>query len=236
MSEPLVLLPGMMCDARLFGPQIAEMSPHVTLQIGRINSGEMITDIANDVLENAPDRFALAGLSMGGIVAMEVLRIAPARVTRLCLMASNCLPDTPQVAAAREPLIATARTGRLDKVMAETMKSEYLAPGPQRSEILHLVNDMARYFGPETFIRAQRALQRRPDQQSTLRRIRKKPVLILGGRHDALCPVRRHEFMATLVAGADLHIVENAGHLPTLEQPEDVTSALMGWMRKPLVE
>lgn len=236
MSEPLVLLPGMMCDARLFGPQIAELSPLLDLHIGRVNTSDSVTEIAFRVLENAPAKFALAGLSMGAIVAMEVYRQAPSRVTRLCLMATNCLPDTPQVAAAREPLIATARTGRLDKVMAEAMKPEFLAPGPQRTEVLHLVNDMARYLGPEAFIRAQRALQRRPDQQSTLRRIRKTPTLILGGRHDALCPVRRHEFMATLVAGADLKILENSGHLPTLEQPEETSSAILEWMQKPLLE
>lgn len=232
MSEPLVLLPGMMCDARLFGPQIAELSPHFTLQIGRVNAGETITEIATNVLAAAPETFALAGHAMGGIVAMEVLRLAPARVSRLCLMATNCLPDTPQVSAAREPLIATARTGRLDKVMQEAVKPEHLAPGPQRSEVLHLVNDMARYLGVETFISAQRALQRRPDQQGTLRRMRKKPVLILGGRHDDLCPPRRHEFMATLIAGAELNILENAGHFPMLEAPQETTSALVSWMNR----
>jgi len=232
-SEPLVLLPGMMCDARLFGPQIAELSTRYALHIGRINGEDSIGKIAQGVLDNAPDRFALAGLSMGAIVAMEVYRMAPERVTRLCLMASNCLPDTPQAAAAREPLIATARTGRLDKVMKEAMKPEFLAPGPQRAEVLHLVMDMARHLGPEAFVRASRALQRRPDQQGTLRRIRKLPTLILGGRHDGLCPVRRHEFMATLVAGAKLKIVEGAGHLPTLEQPEETTAALIDWMESP---
>jgi pimeloyl-ACP methyl ester carboxylesterase len=232
MAEPLVLLPGMMCDARLFGPQIAALSADTAVMVAPITRGERIEEIASGLLDLLPRRFALAGLSMGGIVAMEILRRAPDRVTRMALMDTNPLAETPQVAAAREPQIVAARSGRMLEVMREEMKPNYLAPGPNQRPVLDLVMDMAASLGPDVFVRQSRALQRRSDQQGTLCKI-SVPTLVLCGRHDALCPVKRHEFMAQLIPGADLCIVEEAGHLPTLEQPDDTTRALRRWMAKP---
>ena len=234
MAEPLVFLPGMMCDARLFGPQIAELSADTAVMVAPITQGERVEEIASGLLDLLPRRFALAGLSMGGIVAMEILRRAPERVTRIALLDTNPLAETPQVAAAREPQIVAARTGRMLEVMREEMKPNYLAPGAGRPAVLDLVMDMADTLGPEVFIRQSRALQRRPDQQSTLRKC-KIPALVLCGAHDVLCPVRRHEFMAELIPNAKLHIIEGAGHLPTLEQPDETTRALRAWMTQPMV-
>ncbi|MFK7880080.1 alpha/beta fold hydrolase [Roseobacter sp.] len=234
MAEPLILLPGMMCDARLFGPQIAELSADTGVMVAPITQGERIEEIASSVLDLLPKRFALAGLSMGGIVAMEILRRAPDRVSRIAFMDTNALAETPQFAAAREPQIVAARAGRMLEIMREEMKPNYLAPGPHRSEILDLVMDMAEVLGPEVFVRQSRALQRRRDQQSTLRKC-KVPTLVLCGRHDALCPVKRHEFMSELIPYAKLRVIEDAGHLPTLEQPEKTTQALREWMGLPLV-
>lgn len=234
MAEPLVLLPGLMCDARLFGPQIAELSADTAVMVAPITQGERIEEIASGLLDQMPARFALAGLSMGGIVAMEILRRAPDRVTRIALMDTNPLAETPQVAAAREPQIVAARTGRMLDVMREEMKPTYLAPGPQQQPVLDLVMDMADALGPEVFVRQSRALQRRRDQQSTLRKC-KVPALVLCGAHDALCPVKRHEFMSELIPYATLRVLENAGHLPTLEQPAGTTQALRDWMALPLV-
>jgi pimeloyl-ACP methyl ester carboxylesterase len=119
-------------------------------------------------------------------------------------------------------------------VMREEMKPNYLAPGPARRDVLDLVMDMAAALGPEVFVRQSRALQRRPDQQATLRKCR-VPALVLCGAHDALCPVKRHEFMAELIPDAKLCILGGAGHLPTLEQPEETTQALIDWMKRPLM-
>ncbi|MEP4197519.1 MAG: alpha/beta fold hydrolase [Aliishimia sp.] len=234
MSEPLVLLPGMMCDARLFGPQIAELSSEFAVMVAPITQGERIEEIASGLLGQLPVRFALAGLSMGGIVAMEILRRAPDRVSRIALMSTNPLAETPQIASMREPQIVKARTGQLAEVMREEMKPNYLAPGHYRSEILDLVMDMSDALGPEVFVRQSRALQRRKDQQATLRKI-KMPSLILCGAHDQLCPVKRHTFMAELIPNAHLEILEDSGHLPTLEQPAETTAAIRNWMRAPMI-
>lgn len=234
MTEPLVLLPGMMCDARLFGPQIAELSADTAVMAAPITQGERIEEIASGLLDQLPKRFALAGLSMGGIVAMEILRRAPDRVTRVAFLDTNPLAETPQISAAREPQIVAARTGRMLDVMREEMKPNYLAPGPNQKDVLDLVMDMADALGPDVFVRQSRALQRRRDQQSTLRKC-KVPTLVLCGRHDALCPVKRHEFMSELIPYATLRILEDSGHLPTLEQPSETTEALRDWMALPLV-
>jgi pimeloyl-ACP methyl ester carboxylesterase len=232
--EPVVFLPGMMCDARLFAPQVAVLSANHCVTVAPITQGDSVEDIAQSLLTRLPQRFALAGLSMGGIVAMEILRRAPERVSRLALLDTNPLAETPLVAAAREPQIVAAKTGRLRDVMRDEMKPRYLAAGPAQAEVLDLVMRMAEDLGPDVFVRQSRALQRRPDQQATLRRCR-LPTLVLCGAEDTLCPVKRHEFMAELIPQARLVVIDGAGHLPPLEQPEATTQALRDWIALPYV-
>ena len=231
MTEPLVLLPGMMCDARLFGPQIKHFGKTRAIHLPPIGGHENVENIAAEVLASAPGRFALAGLSMGGIIAMEVVRRAPDRVTRLALMDTNPQAETPQVAANREPQIVRVMAGLLPDVIRDEMKPNYLAPGPRRQEVLDIVMDMALDQGEGVFLRQSRALQRRPDQQATLRKL-KVPTLILCGEHDTLCPIKRHEFMAELIETAELKIIPDAGHLPTLEQPDVVIDAMETWLAR----
>ena len=234
MSDPLVLIPGMMCDARLFGPQVAALS-HGRAILAAPLLGATVGEIAQGVLEAAPPRFALAGLSMGGIVAMEVLRRAPGRVTRLGLMDTNARAESAEVAARREPQIAAVREGRLEAVMRDEMKPNYLAPGAGREPVLDLVMEMALAQGAAAFERQSRALQSRPDQREALRGW-PGPALVLCGRHDALCPVFRHEEIAGLLPGAELVVIEDAGHLPTLEAPEAVNAAMADWLARPAQE
>ena len=234
MAEPLVLLPGMMCDARLFGPQIAELSAEFSIMVSPVTRGERIEEIASGLLDELPARFALAGLSMGGIVAMELLRRAPDRITRLALMDTSPLAETPQASTAREPQIVKVRTGKLHALMRDDVVPGYLGPGPYRAEITELMLDMADALGPEVFVRQSRALQRRRDQQGTLRKC-KVPTLVLCGAHDEICPVKRHTFMAELIPGAELCVLDNAGHVPSLETPAETTRALRDWMRQPLI-
>lgn len=229
MSEPLVLLPGMMCDERLFGPQAAALSAGRDMIHGDITGAADMESLAAEVLDAAPPAFALAGLSMGGIVAMEVIRQAPERVTRLALLDTNPRAELPEVRARRGPQIEAVRAGGLARVMREELKPNYLTPGPRHREILDLCMAMALDLGAEVFERQSLALRDRPDQQATLRAVR-VPTLILCGRQDALCPVDRHELMHALVPASRLVIVEGAGHLPTLEQPGAVTVALEDWL------
>ena len=185
--------------------------------------------LAAEVLAHAPPRFALAGLSMGGIVAMEVARQAPERIAGLALLDTNPRAETDEVKAKRQPQIAKVREGGLIAVMRDEMKPNYLTDGPDRAAILDLCMEMAQALGPEVFVNQSRALQSRPDQQKTLRGLQ-CPTLVLCGRDDVLCPVDRHELMHDLVAGSRLVVVDDAGHLPTLEQPEATNAALMEWL------
>ncbi len=234
MIEPVVFLPGLMCDARVFLPQISDLSRDYPVQIAQYGNADNIRQMAMQVLDSAPDRFALAGHSMGGIVAMEVLRRAPERVTRIALLSTSPLAETPAEAAWREPLIARARAGLLEEVIGETLTADNLAPGPRRATLMRLLRDMALELGAETYIRQSRALQRRRDAQSVLLSTR-SAALILCGRHDRLTPVRRHEAMAEMVAHSELVVLEAAGHLPMLEAADEVNAALRSWMARPLM-
>jgi len=198
MREPLVFLPGMMCDARVFAPQLAEMSRNTMVSVAPIVHGERIEEIASGLLDMLPRRFAVAGLSMGGIVAMELMRRAPERVTRIALMDTNPLAETPQSAAEYEPLIIKLRSGRLEEAVQGLVPPDSLAPGPRRTALMADLLTMAADIGHEPIIRQMRALQRRRDYQSALRRC-KVPALVLCGVHDGLTPVKRHSFMADLI-------------------------------------
>ena len=228
---PLVLIPGMMCDARLFAPQIAAFSGHRDLHLATITAFDGMAQLAQSVLENAPPRFALCGLSMGGIVAMEMLRQSPERVDRLALLDTNPLAELEAVKQGRMPQMAAVREGRLEEIMREEMKPNYLPDGPNRGQILDTCMAMATDLGPDVFIRQSLALMNRPDQSKTLRQV-DLPTLVLCGREDQLCPVERHELMTDLLPSSTLQVIDGAGHLPTLEKPEETNAALRRWLEE----
>ncbi len=233
-AEPLVLLPGLMCDARLFAPQIEALSRETSVMVAPTALGERLEETASTLLDQLPSKCALAGHGLGAMVAMEILRRAPERVTRIALISTHALADTPQEAAAREPQIVGARAGRLAEVLQALVPASALAPGPQRARLAALLAQMGQDLGPEALVRQARALQRRRDQQGTLRRCR-VPALVLCGAQDTLMPLKRHAFMAELIPHALLRVIEDAGHLPTLEAPEETTGALRDWLRQPYV-
>jgi pimeloyl-ACP methyl ester carboxylesterase len=226
---PLVLLPGMMCDERLFAPQISELSKQREVHFVQISGHKTISELAADVLNNAPPVFALAGLSMGGIVAMEVLSQASERVERLALLDTNPLAELSNVRMRRGPQIDAVKNGQLKEIIRDEMKPNYLFDGDKKTKILKLCMDMALDIGPDAFIRQSIALRDRIDQKNTLRTY-KRPALVLCGRHDVLCPLERHELMHNLLENSKLEIIEDAGHLPTLEQPKITTMALISWL------
>ncbi len=188
-----------------------------------------VQDMAADILSAAPPVFALAGLSMGGIVAMEVLRQGAGRVSRIALLDTNPLAEMPEVKARRGPQMAAVREGRLWHVMRDEMKPNYLADGPRQGAILDLCMQMATDLGADVFLRQSKALMDRPDQRATLSAYSGKS-LVLCGREDGLCPVERHQLMHDLLSHSVLEIIEGAGHLPTLEKPNETTAALIRWL------
>jgi pimeloyl-ACP methyl ester carboxylesterase len=227
---PLVLLPGMMCDARLFDPQIRGLSDVTEIWVGDITRHDAMAALAAAVLADAPfERFALAGLSMGGIVAMNMLARAPERIAGLALLDTNHLAETPERQALRQPQIARARE-HLATVLVDEMKPHYFGPAQTGNRsLLDLVLRMGLELGAEVFERQSLALKERPDASGALSRYR-SPVLLLCGEHDRLCPPERHRDMARLVPQAKLVIVPDSGHLSTLEAPDAVTAALRDWL------
>ncbi len=227
---PVVLIPGMMCDARMWGALPAALHPRPVIHVLPTGAATM-ADLASDVLRAAPARFALAGLSMGGIVAMEVLARAPDRVERLALLDTNPRAEAPEVQARRGPQIDRALSGGLRAVIRDEMKPNYLAAGPRRQAILDLCMDMALGLGPEVFARQSRALRDRADRQAALAAFR-GPALILTGAEDMLCPRDRHDLMHALMPQSRLVVIAGAGHLPPLEKPDETTAALRRWLEE----
>lgn len=234
MNEALVLLPGVMCDARVFGPQLAAFSKSHAVTIAPITGGDRIEEIASNLLDVLPRKFAVVGLSLGGAVAMELLRRAPDRVARIALIGASVFAETPQSAAELEPVIIKGRSGNMGGMVDGLLRPDMLAPGAMRADVMALVRDMADHLGVEVITRQIRAMQRRRDYQAELRRC-KVPALVLCGEFDGKAALKRASFLADLIPYAQLSVIEGAGHLPTLEQPDATTDALYAWLRQPLV-
>lgn len=230
MTEPLVLLPGLLCDAALWAPQVSVLRGLADpIMIGDLTRNDSIGGMAEAVLAQAPPRFALAGLSMGGYCAFEIMRRAPERVTRLALLDTSARPDTDEQRARRRGLIELAEKGEFKGVTPRLLPL-LIHPDRLGDEALKAtVMGMAERVGKEAFLRQQKAIMGRPDSRPDLGRIA-CPTLVLVGRQDALTPVAVHEEMAAGIPGARLVIVEDCGHLSTLEKPEAVNAALEDWL------
>jgi pimeloyl-ACP methyl ester carboxylesterase len=230
-GDPLVLLPGMMCDQRQWEPQLNTLSTLCkSVQVCAISQHDSIQALASRVIEDAPLRFSLAGLSMGGIVAFEIWRQAPERVNRLALLDTNAAGETADRQCIRDKQIKRVKTGGLENIMRDEMKPRYLAQSSlEKSGLLDSVLAMAMELGPEVFIRQSIALRNRPDSTDTLPTI-DCPVLVMCGEADTLCPVEYHEDMAGAIPEADLVIIPQCGHLSTMEQPDQVSAAMLNWL------
>lgn len=229
---PLVLIPGFMCDGRLFGPQIGALGQDRTV-LPMVPAGRSIEEMATRLLTHAPAKFALAGLSMGGIIAMEVYRQAATRIERLALLDTTPLADAPENHAIRTRQIADVKAGLLDTVVQDELKPAYLVESSRKPALMDLCLDMARAAGPEVFEAQSIALRDRAPQVDTLRNVG-VPTLILCGREDRLCPPERHEMMHDLIPGSTLEFIDDAAHLPTLERPTETTAALSAWLQRPI--
>ena len=234
MHEPLVMIPGLMADARLFLPQMVRLGSDRACQVCLAAKGETVEKMSEAILAGLPEKFALVGHGLGGDVALELIRRVPDRVTRVVLMATDPLSEPPQTAVERETRMVMARAGRLVDAMAQELPASAVVDSPWRDDILHLVKDMALGLGEGVFLRQSRALQRRPDQQKTLRKVR-LPALVIAGRQDPLVPLRRQEFTATLMPYGQFKIIEDCGHLAPLEQPEAVSDAIEAFLNGPMM-
>lgn len=225
MKPNLILLPGLLNDARLWRAQAEGLADIANVSVADLTRHDTIAALAADVLEQAPTgMFALAGLSMGGYVALEIMRQAPERVSALALIDTSARPDTPDATENRRRLIELARTD-FPAVPYDLMQKLLYPPHLEDGNIVSCIEDMAAVVGPDAFVRQQHAIMQRIDSRPTLGGIT-CPTLVLCGREDRITPVELHEEMTALIPRATLTIVEQCGHLSALEKPDAVTDAL----------
>jgi pimeloyl-ACP methyl ester carboxylesterase len=228
-AESLVLLPGLLCDRRLFAPQVPALASERKILIPELTHDDSVAGMAARVLAAAPARFALAGLSMGGYVALEIMRQASDRVTRLALLDTQARADTPEATARRRGLIELAEKGEFKGVTPRLLPMLIHLSRLADEPLTGVVRAMAEDTGKEAFLRQQRAIMGRPDSRPSLPAIR-VPTLVLCGREDALTPLDLHLEMAAAIPDATLVVLPACGHLAPLERPAAVTRQLQGWL------
>ena len=231
MDEPLpiVLIPGLLCSPRMYEPQIPALWRHGPVTIADHTRDDSMAGIAERILSQAPPRFVLIGLSMGGYIAFEILRQASQRIARLALLDTQARPDTPEQSERRRGQIAMAREGRLLEVADQQFPLMVSEPRHADQALRALNHRMADDVGVEAFARQQTAIIGRPDSRPDLAGIG-CPTLVLVGESDVLTPPDRAKEMADAVADARLMVIPDCGHLSTLEQPAAVTAALTEWL------
>ncbi|MFC3126712.1 alpha/beta fold hydrolase [Pseudoroseomonas globiformis] len=228
--QNLLLLPGLLCDARLWRDTLALLDGTVAPHIADLTLDDTVHAMARRALQEAPDRFALAGLSMGGYVALEVMRQAPERVTHLALFDTSARPDNEDTARRRRGLMALSRRGQFKGVTPRLLPS-LLHPDAVDGPLSDEVRAMADRVGHEAFLRQQLAILQRPDSRPILPGIR-QPALVAVGEADILTPPDLAEEMAAALPQATLARIRLAGHLPTMEQPEICAGLMREWLTR----
>lgn len=227
-----MLVPGLLCDEDLWAEPTAGLADAAEVRVADLGPAPSIGAMARAVLEQAPERFALAGLSLGGYVVWEVLRQAPERVSRVALLDTSARPDAPEQTARRRALLALAGQSGLPAAL-DVLWQVMVAPSRQDDPGLRARFDaMALRQGEEAFRRQQEAIIARPDSRPGLGAVA-VPTLVLCGRDDAITPLEVSEEMAAGVPGAELVVLDGCGHLSTWERPDEVTAALRGWLARP---
>lgn len=229
-TMPILLVPGLGGSPRIYAPVIPALWRFGPVTVANHVRDDTIGAIARRILAEAPPRFALAGHSMGGYIAFEIMRQAPDRVAKLALINTQARPDTPEATARRRSQIARAKSGEYHAVLDD------LFPGfvhPSRREdgaLRKLVHDMGDDIGADAFARQQNAIIGRADSRPALAWI-KCPTLVLSGDEDNTIPNSLAKEMADGIHGAKLVILSHCGHLPQPEEPEATAAALVEWMR-----
>lgn len=233
--HPVLFIPGMMLDARMYEPQIAALGRLYPVQVVDITQGDSIETLARVALASAPHHFALVGMSMGGIVALEMYRQEPERITHLALLNTTPLADNPMRAPVRKAQMAAVGKGELLRVLKADIEEKYLTRFSRSNDGLRNgLLDMGLDLGADVFRRQSIALLRRRDARDVLPTIR-CPTLVLCGSEDQLCSPAIHEDMAAAIHGAKLVMLAKIGHISTLESPVEVSDALAELLnRKPM--
>lgn len=227
---PLVLLPGLLCDAALWRHQIDTLGDLVDMTIPDVTQEDQAGPMAQRILAEAPEEFALAGLSMGGYLAFEILRQAPDRVTRLALLDTSARADMPEKTKLRQDLIDLAKTGEFKGVTPRLLPRLIHPARLSDAALVGTVLAMAERVGLEAFLRQERLLMLRPDSRHDLGLIH-CPTLVLCGRQDGLTPLADSEEMAEKIPRAKLVVIEDCGHLSTIERPRAVSAVLRYWLQ-----
>ncbi|HEY4213256.1 MAG TPA: alpha/beta fold hydrolase [Steroidobacteraceae bacterium] len=228
MSEPLatLLVPALLSTPRLYADQLPHLWRFGPVTVADHTRDDSVSAIAKRILADAPSRFALVGLSMGGYTALEILRQAPGRVIKLALLDTSARPDAPEQSEGRRAMMALARSGRFGEI-ADMMYPRLVDKSRHNDAALkQIVRTMAQEIGPEAFVRQQSAIMNRPDSRATLTSIR-CPTLVLVGESDALTPPELASELAAGISASRLVKVPGSGHLSSLEQPAAVTRALV---------
>jgi pimeloyl-ACP methyl ester carboxylesterase len=227
---PLVLLPGLLCDAALWRHQMENLSDLAEMIVADVTAEDQAGPMAQRILADAPEEFALAGLSMGGYIAFEILRQAPDRVMRLALLDTTARADTLEKTKLRQELIDLAQTGEFKGVTPRLLPRLIHTDRLQDAKLVASILSMAERIGRDAFIRQERLLMMRPDSRHDLSLIH-CPTLVLCGRQDGLTPLADSEEMAEKIPRAKLVVVEDCGHLSTMERPHAVTAVLRYWLQ-----
>lgn len=225
---PLILLPGLLCDSRLWAAQAADLADVCPVLIPDLTRDLGIPALARRVLAEAPPRFALGALSMGGYVAFEILRQAPERVARLALFDTMASPDAPERAAQRRAMLELAERGRFLGISPQLMP-RLIHPSRLGTPVADTVLAMGKAVGKEAFLRQQQSIIDRPDSRPTLAGIRISTLIVVGAQ-DQLTPPAEAELMHAGIQDSRLVVLDDCGHLPPLELPERTSALLREWL------
>jgi pimeloyl-ACP methyl ester carboxylesterase len=229
---PLVLIPGLLCDRALWRHQIEHLADIADIIVADVSGQDSMAAMADAVLSQAPaGKFALAGLSMGGYVAFEIMRRAPERVSQLALLDTMARKDTEEQRQRRLSMMAQAEKGDFKGVTSRLLPLFIHADRLKDEPLVDEIMAMTKRVGRDAFLREQTAIMGRPDSRLHLGEIRVR-TLVLVGRQDALTPVELHEELASRISRAKLAIVENCGHMSTMERPEPVTAVMRYWLQE----
>jgi pimeloyl-ACP methyl ester carboxylesterase len=228
--ETIMMLPGLLCDQRLFAHQLAALASVAKTVVPDLTQDDSIGPMAERALAMAgSERFALAALSMGGYVALEIMRRAPERVTRLALLDTQARADTKEARSRRRGLMELSEKGDFRGVTARLMPLLIHADRLDDTALTAIIQAMAESTGKEGFLRQQRAILARPDSRPMLLEIA-CPTFVLAGREDAITPLEVQIEMARAIPQATLVLLPQCGHLAPLERPEAVTRQLLAWL------